>query len=326
MNVQMAMKRSLSFIILAAVTLLAVGCNNEGGTDVPGMSLGTGTPLSVTSSGDGTPLTALSFTHGPAQKVLDIEVGSETLRWSIESDKTWCKVLPGEHIGSGSFTIEVEANESFEAREIATLTFVAGESRSALLTVSQSGATFVFPDHYLIFPRLEAPDEIDIMTIEGMQWRVDNDEWIMVEEISSYVYDRKKVTTLKIWPVDNDQDSRYGIITLLTDEQRDTIALYQFGMDYHYDDEGTIVFSGDEPASIHFIAPKYVVKEVVAPDFATVSGTENKDGTVTFSIDFDNNRNDGELIRECPVSVVINNSSSTTFTLPPTRQDFHPAG
>lgn len=313
-------------MILAALTALALGCKKEDDADRKDLDSRERVPLSVSYSADGAQVSSLTFPHGAMQKTIDVSVNNENLHWDVLSNRPWCKVVQAEHQGSGSITLEIEANESFEAREPATLTFVAGEYRGASLTVSQSGSAFVISHPYLIFPKEESPIEVDITTLADQEWRVENDEWINVEEISALTDEGKKTTTLKIWPVDNDQDSRYATITLSTDEDRDIIALYQFGSDLMYDGEGNIFFPSDEPASISFIAPEYVVREVVAPDYATAVGKQNSDGTITFSIDFDDNLSDCELIREIPVSIVLNNASSTTIALPSMRQDFLPAG
>ena len=320
------MKRFFTYIVLAALTALALGCKKEDDADRKDLDSRERVPLSVSYSSDGAQVSSLTFPHGAMQKTIDVSVNNENLHWDVLSNRPWCKVVQAEHQGSGSITLEIEANESFEAREPATLTFVAGEYRGASLTVSQSGSAFVISHPYLIFPKEESPIEVDITTLADQEWRVENDEWINVEEISALTDEGKKTTTLKIWPVDNDQDSRYATITLSTDEDKDIIALYQFGSDLMYDGEGNIFFPSDEPASISFIAPEYVVKEVVAPDYATAVGKQNSDGTITFSIDFDDNLSDCELIREIPVSIVLNNASSTTIALPSMRQDFLPAG
>lgn len=319
------MKRFFTYIVLAALTALTLGCKKEDDADRKDLDSRERVPISVSYSADGAQVSSLAFPHGAMQKTIDVSVNNENLHWDVLSNRPWCKVVQAEHVGSGSVTLEIEANEGFEARDPATLTFVAGEYRGASLTVSQSGSAFVISHPYLIFPKEESPIEVDITTLANQEWRVENDEWINVEEISALTDDGKKTTTLKIWPVDNDQDSRYGTITLSTDEDRDIIALYQFGSDLMYDGEGNIFFPNDEPASISFIAPEYVVKEVVTPSFATGVGRQNSDGTMTFSIELEDNLSDCELVRDVPVSIVLNNAASTTIALPSMRQDFLPA-
>lgn len=320
------MKRVFTYIVLAALTALAFGCKKDNDADRKDLDSRERVPISVTYSADGAQVSALSFTHGAMQKTIDVSVNNENLHWNLFSNRPWCKVVQADHVGTGSVTIEIEANEDFEDRDPATLTFVAGEFRGASLTVNQSGSAFVISHPYLIFPKEENPFEVDITTLADQDWRVENDEWINVEEISALTDDGKKTTTLKIWPADNDQDSRYGTITLSTDEDRDTIALYQFGDELGYDGEGNIFFPSDEPASISFIAPTYVVKTVVAPAYATVATADADNGRVTFTIAFEDNLSDCELIREIPVSIILNNAAMTSIELPSMRQDFTPAG
>ena len=320
------MKRYLTYIILAALTLLAFGCKKETDADRKDLDSRERVPISVTYSDAGSPLTSLSFTHGAIQKDIDVELNSETLHWSIESDKPWCKILPGEHIGPGSFTIEVEANESFEAREEATLTFVAGEYRGSTLKVRQNGSAFIISHPYLIFPRLENPFEVNVTTLIDQEWNFEHDEWLTVEPMTSSTEGDKKITTLKIWGSDNNDDSRYGRVILSAGEERDMISIYQFGQDYMYDGEGHIFFPNDEPASISFIAPTYMIKEIDAPAFASSSSKENGDGTDTFTIEFEDNLSDCEMLREIPVSIVLNNAALSSINLPAMIQDFLPAG
>ena len=320
------MKRYLTYIILAALTLLVFGCKKETDADRKDLDSRERVPISVTYSDAGSPLTSLSFTHGAIQKDIDVELNSETLHWSIESDKPWCKILPGEHIGPGSFTIEVESNESFEAREEATLTFVAGEYRGSTLRVSQTGSAFIISHPYLIFPRLENPFEVNVTTLIDQEWNFEHDEWLTVEPITSTTEGDKKITTLKIWGSDNNDDSRFGRVILSAGEERDMISIYQFGQDYMYDGEGHIFFPNDEPASISFIAPTYMIKEIDAPAFASSSSKENGDGTETSTIVFEDNLSDCEMLREIPVYIVLNNEAESSMALPAMVQDFLPAG
>ena len=322
------MKRFLPYIILATLTLFASGCVKENDADKQDLSVRTSVPISVTYSDAGAAVTNLAFTHGAVRKEITVDLNNETIHWNIESDKDWCHVLPGNHVGPGSFTIEIDANEGFDAREDATLTFVAGEYRGSTLRVSQSGSAFIISHPYLLFPKGERDYQVDVTTLRDAQWDLEYNEWINVEEINSDYDESTTTKTLKIWAADASGDSRYGIITL-TDRgsgDKDEIALYQFGEDFRYDDEGRIFFSNEEPAEISFIAPPYVIKTINAPAYATTEMTNNNDGTVTVSIAFEENLSDCEMLREIPVSVVLNNAASTSISLPGMIQDFLPAG
>ena len=71
---------------------------------------------------DGNETRSLAFPHQFTRQVVQVEVNNDGLRWNIESDSDWCKVVPEDHRGPGSFTLELEANESFENREPADST------------------------------------------------------------------------------------------------------------------------------------------------------------------------------------------------------------
>ena len=321
------MKRYLTYIVFAALALLALGCKKEDDADRKELDSRQRVPISVTCSVDGTQVTALSFAHGAMQKTIDVAVNNENLHWNLESNRPWCKVVQAEHVGSGSVTLEIEANEGFEARDPATLFFKAGDYSSASLTVNQNGSAFIISHPYLLSSKEEETFEVAVKTVEGTVWAVESGaEWIETETGDVGTEDGMTVTTLRLKPMANDGDSRYGTVTLSTGDDSDSIAIYQFGDDLQYDGEGNIFFSSDEPASISFTAPTYVVKEVVFPAYATVSNTDAGSGRVTWTVAFEDNFSDCELIREIPVSIILNNAVLTSIELPSMRQDFTSAG
>ena len=321
------MKRIFTYIVLAALTALAFGCKKDDDADRKDLDSRQRVPISVTYSVDGAQVTALSFTHGAMQKTIDVTVNNENLHWNLESNRPWCKVVQTEHVGSGSVTLEIEANEGFEARDPATLTFTAGEYQSASLTVNQNGSAFIISHPYLLSSKEEGTLEVTVKTVEGTLWAIESGaEWIETEIGDADTEDGMSVTTLRLKPMANDGDSRYGTVTLATDNDNDSIALYQFGQDFDYDGDGYIFFPSDEPASISFTAPTYVVKEVVKPAYATVSNVDAGSGRVTWTVAFEDNFSDCELIREIPVSIILNNAAMTSIELPAMRQDFTAAG
>ena len=322
------MKRYLTYIILATLTLLASGCKKETDADRKDLESRQRVPISVSYSDAGTAVTNLAFPHGAVQKEITVDLNNENIHWNIESDKDWCRIIPDTHIGPGSFFIEIDANEGFDAREDATLTFVAGEYRGSTLRVSQSGSAFIISHPFLLSPKGELDYEVDVTTLKDAQWDIEYNEWINVEEINADSDESTTTKTLKIWAADNDGDSRYGIITLtdLASGDKDEIALYQFGKDFQYDSEDRIFFPNDEPAGISFVAPPYVIKTINAPAYATTEMSGNDDGTVTISIAFEENLSDCEMLREIPVSIVLNNAALSSINLPPMVQDFLPAG
>ena len=321
------MKRIFTYIVLAALTALAFGCKKDEDADRKDLDSRDRVPISVTYSADGAQVSALTFPHGAMQKTIDVSVNNENLHWNLYSNRPWCKVVQAEHVGPGSVTLEIEANEGFEDRDPATLTFVAGEFRGASLTVNQSGSAFIISHPYLLSSKAEQTFEVQIKTLTGTDWSISSGaEWIEPDMGDTSTEDGMSVTTVRLKPMANDGDSRYGTMTLTSGSDEDSIALYQFGEDLVYDGEGNIFFPSDEPASINFTAPTYVVKEVVAPAYATTTTADAGNGKVTFTVAFEDNLSDCELIREIPVSIVLNNAALTSIELPSMRQDFTPAG
>ena len=321
------MKRVFTYIVLAALTALSFGCKKDNDADRKDLDSRERVPISVTYSADGVQVSALSFTHSAMQKTFDVNVNNENLHWNLFSNRPWCKVVQAEHVGPGSVTIEIDANEDFEDREPATLTFIAGEFRGASLTVNQSGSAFIISHPYLLSSKDEQIFEVQIKTMEGTDWNIESGpEWIETEIGAASTESGMSVSTIRVKSMANDGNSRYGTVKLASAGDEDAIALYQFGDDLGYDGEGNIFFPSDEPASISFIAPTYVVKTVVAPDYATVATADADNGRVTFTIAFEDNLSDCELIREIPVSIILNNAAMTSIDLPSMRQDFTPAG
>ena len=322
------MKRYLTYIILAALALLAFGCKKDDDADRKDLDSRQRVPVSVTYSVDGAQVTALSFTHGATRKTVDVNVNNENLHWDIVSNSPWCRVIPASHVGPGSITLEIDANEDFEAREPATLTFIAGEFRGASLTVNQGATAFLISHPYLLSSKEEGAFEVTVKTVEGTVWTVESGpEWIETETTDAGTEDGMSVTTVRLKPMANDGNSRYGTVTLSTGDDDDSIALYQFGEeDLQYDGEGHIFFPNDEPASLSLIAPAFAIREVLAPEYATCTSDENTGGTVTWTVAFEENLSDCAEARIIPVSLLLNNAASTAIEFPSILQDYLPAG
>lgn len=80
---------------------------------------------------DGEEVKSLPFNSSSRSVTVDVTLNNQNIYWDMESDSDWCAVLDEEHRGSGSFTLNITANEEFEEREPATLTFVSGQYRGS---------------------------------------------------------------------------------------------------------------------------------------------------------------------------------------------------
>ena len=311
------MKRVFSLIILASLAVLGAACKKNN-TDPNPID-----PLSISFSEEGNPVSLVEFGPAASDKGIRVNVNREGLAWSVESNQSWCHILPGEHRGSGLFHIQVDANESFEARQEAKLTFVAGDFRDSSLTVIQKGSAFLVAQPYIISPRTEDDVFLDVTTKNGTQWHFEYNEWINIEEINSDSDDDTKTVTLKIWAADNDGQSRYGHITFQTTsgESYDLPYFQFFGEDSRYDADGNIFFPKDQDAEISFIAPEYVINQINVPDYATTTteDCDSENGAVSVTIKFAENTGDSN--REISVSLVLNNAAATVISLPKMIQE-----
>ncbi|MBO4427536.1 MAG: BACON domain-containing protein [Bacteroidales bacterium] len=308
------MKKYLPLVTLAVLALLAAGCkkddsgkNKKKGED----------PISVVFLDNGSPVTGISLDNNTVRKDIGVEVNRPDLVWNIESDKPWCHVSLNGHTGSGSFTIELDANESFDDREEATLVFVAGEYRDSTFKLTQRGADCLLAQPYIIFPRLERALELDV-TVKKTAARVNIEcnEWINVEEINWNEENHTKTYTFKIWSADGRGNSRFGRVSFNCGGDKTHFYVYQFCGDHHYDSEEHILFPADEPSSISFKAPRLLIRSINLPSFGsyTVSDEREEYDAYTFTIEFGQNLTGAP--RDIDVSVVLNNADGTTFSLP----------
>jgi len=273
-----------------------------------------------------TPVGELYFSHSAGREILWVNVNNENLKWNLESDRPWCTVFPEEHRGSGIVTLDIALNETFEAREPATLTFVAGEYRGFRIQVHQSASAFILSQPYFTAPKSGAPAcSVKVTTPAGADWSYTPDNWLQVEKGSSTTKDGFVTTELTITPADNGAASRFGSVALKSNGENENIWFYQFGNDLDYDAEGHILFPGEGEASLSFLAPAFIVKDIVLPAFATSSITENGDGTATVTITLEKNLSDCAETREVLLALKLANASASVVTLPAMVQDYIPA-
>ena len=108
------------------VAALFVGCTPDVTDETPQMTeIG---DIEVTFSVDGSEKSHLDLASVSHNIKVDVALNNEGVYWNAVSNKEWC-YIDNEitHRGSGSFNIVINANDSFDARETATIKFVAGE-------------------------------------------------------------------------------------------------------------------------------------------------------------------------------------------------------
>ena len=285
----------------------------------------TSSKLEVSYAASGAPVSALSFTHNAARKEIEVIVNNDNLSWNLESNREWCTVVPGEHKGSGTVTLEISANEDFEAREQATLTFVAGEFRGFRISADQSASAFILGQPYFLSKIAGEAQSVKVTTLTETDWTISSPGWITAEKGTSTSADGLTVTTVSITTDANDGISRYGAIELASGEEKDYIYVYQFGDELDYDADGNIFFPSGTPAVLSFTAPSYIVSSFNLPGYAEGTVHENEDGTSTVTITIAENLSDCAEIRQVEASITLTNASASKVTIPTMVQDFLPA-
>lgn len=285
----------------------------------------TSSKLEVSYAASGTPVSALSFTHNAARKEIEVIVNNDNLSWNLESNREWCTVVPGEHKGSGKVTLEISANEEFEAREQATLTFVAGEFRGFRISADQSASAFIIGQPFFLSNIAGESQNAKITTITGTDWEISSPEWITATKGSSTSADGLTATTVSITTAANDGKSRYGSVELSSGEEKDYIYVYQFGDELEYDTAGNIFFPSGSPAVLSFTAPAFMVSGFQLPAYATGSVKENEDGTSTVTISIADNLSDCAEVRQVDATITLTNASASIVTIPTMVQDYVPA-
>lgn len=313
------MKQYIPIIILLAGI---VSCTPEKISDKEILDSRTSTKLDVSYSLEGSAVKSLSFTHNAVRAEIEVTVNNENLNWNLESNKSWCAVTSDSRKGSGKVVLEIAANEDFDNREPATLTFVAGTYRGFQLQVNQSASAFIIGKPYFVAPLAGGTYNLTVITKDETSWDISSDDWITAAKGASSSSDGLTTTTLTITPGVNTDDSRYGAVTLKAGNESDQIHIWQFGTDLSYDESGNIYFASGADASLSMTAPAYMIKDVIVPAFASSTVTEKENGTSEVTVTFQENYSDCAEIRKASLSILLNNALGTVIDLPTVIQDY----
>lgn len=321
------MRHYYIILSLAALAFVAGACKKEKQSDEEILKgrIAQTTQLEVSFAAGGQDVKSLNFASAANHYTLNVNVNNDNLRWKLESDRSWCTVVEEEHKGSGSVTLIIEANESFDPRETATLTFVAGEYRGASITVDQNATAFLVGQPFFAAPILGGTYKTRVVTLPGSEWVCDGEDWMEItigDVTSTEDYD---ICDLTITASINNSDSRYGTVTLMSGEETAEICLWQFGADYDYDTDGNIFFESGSPATLEFLAPAYSVKDIQVPSYGEAEVTENGDGTCSVVITLQDNLSDCAEVRSVDMSLSLTNASASIVALPTLVQDYVPA-
>lgn len=287
--------------------------------------------LEVSYSLDGTETKAVVFDNRAQDIVINVEVNDPNLVWNLESNRTWCTIVDEKHKGSGPVTLRVGANESFDSRVQATLTFVAGEYRGFKITVDQEGSVFILGQPFILSARKGSTSVVNATVAkDGGQepdWSVEADSWITVVKGAAQDNGESVTRALTITCSDNSAPSRFGKLTLSRKGavSKSYIYVSQFGSDYSYDESGNIKFGKTDKAHIEFLAPAKTIASVECPPYATSAIEEVDAETVKVIIEADENFSDCSELRSTESFVILSNETSTRLDVPVFVQDYVPA-
>ncbi len=316
------MKRYFIYIIMV-VAALFVGCTTADLTETPEMTdVGN---IEVSFSVDGTEVNTLNLPSVSQEVVVDVTLNVEGVYWTPISDKEWCQIVEEEHRGSGSFTIVVNANNSFDARETANITFQAGEFAVSKLAVNHSGNVFLFDQVYAAALNSASSVTTAVKTLEGVEWDFDNNGWISGAKGASTTVDGVTTTEVTISWVENTDASRFGELHFVTPADGDADGVFyvwQYGSDVDYDEEGNLLVAAQDAEPLEVRVPAQTVKEVIAPSWVSVEERTNSDKTVSYMLSFAGNPSDARIIRASDISLSML-SGTADVALPVVKQMYY---
>lgn len=316
------MKRYFIYIMMVVATLF-VGCTTDI-TEFPEMvEVG---DIEVLFQVDGAETRTLDLQSFSQEVVVEVYLNNEGVYWTPISDKEWCQIVEEEHCGSGSFTIKVDANNSFDARETATITFVAGEYSVRKLSVNHLGNVFLLDQNYAVSLQGASSVKTKVRTIEGVEWDFDNSDIMRGEKGNSTTANGVTTTEVTISWDENNGISSLNELHLVTPTEGDTDGLFyvwQYGTDLNYDAEGNLLLAAKDVAPIEVRAPMGIIKGVEAPSWVSVEEVKNSDRTTSFMLSFADNPSDARTLRLSEISLSML-AGTSNVALPPINQEYYP--
>ena len=312
------------------VAALFVGCTTDVTDKDPEMTdIG---DIEVTFSVDGEEVSRLDLRSVSHTIKVDVALNNDNIFWRVVSNQEWCHIVEEPHRGSGSFTLEIEANDSFETRERATIKFVAGEYEEDMLIVDHNGNVFLLEQVYAVATQSAGSFTTKVKTFDtGDAWEFDCEEWITATKVSSTTNaEGETITEVTITWEANTDASRYGEVKLVKDGKDyadGKINIWQYGTEYEYDAEGKLLLDAQDVAPLELRVPENLVKSLVLPNW--VSATEpsnNGNGTVSYMLSFTDNPSDAKFIRPSRISIEVLTAGVDAIELPEIRQNYYPVG
>ena len=318
------MKRYFIYIIMVLATLV-VGCTPYATDENPQMTeIG---DIEVAFSVDGEEVSRLDLASVSHNIKVDVALNNEGVYWNAVSSEEWCQIVEEEHRGSGSFTLVINANDNFDARETATVTFKAGEYEQDMLTVDHSGNVFVIDQVYTASTKSAGSFTTKVKTFDaGEAWHIECDPWITATK-GTTTTDADGIVTTEVtisWQ-ENSDVSRYGSALLVKDGKEvsdGAINIWQFGTELNYDADGNLLLAAEDVAPLELRVPKQIVKEIVMPTWVTYTITENADSSVSYMLQFTANPSDAQHIRVTELELTML-SGAANIKLPVIKQEYY---
>ena len=321
------MKRYLIIYIMFVMAALFTGCTNDT-TDTPEMvEVGT---LEVGVQIEGESVRTLSLSSLSHTIVVDVTLNNENVYWQPVADQPWCKIVAEEHRGNGSFTINIERNDSFENRETANIKFTAGEYEQHILTVNHYGNIFIIDKLYSAESKAAGSTSIVVKSKSGIDWNIVANDWLTATKGEVTLEGDFVVTPVNIAWSENNDVTRFGTVEFVVEATGNAdgkFCLWQYGSDLNYDDEGHILLPAKEVAPLELRVPVQTVKELILPNWVTTTTpSENGDGTVSYMLEFTDNPSDAEFIRPSRISIEMLATGAAAIQLPEIRQEYYSVG
>lgn len=283
--------------------------------------------IEVTFSVNGNEVSTLDLESVSHTIKVDVALNNDNLYWNVVSDQEWCQIVEEAHRGSGSFTLVINANDSFDSRETATITFKAGEYESRKLSVAHNGNVFVIDQVYAASTKSANGFTTKVKTRDaGEAWSLECDSWITATKAAATTADGYTITDITISWADNSDISRYGEIRLVKDgstKAEGWINIWQYGTELEYDGDGNLLLAAQDVAPLELRAPKQTIKDIVMPSWVTYTTVENSDNTVSYMLQFAGNPSDANLLRTTELEISFL-SGAANIKLPIIKQSYYP--